>query len=1620
MTVRPVLNWQSPDSTQLLNSRSLGIIDRAVFDGGAVTLSPTAMSLTIQPFVAHGIDGLVVISDAVENMAIPGNSTGSPVIYHIVCHARWRSMADAICNLLLITDATYNTSVERPHFISFGKLTVPNGATTGTGCTLDLSTSDLAIGAMGKSPFKGTVATLGDLPAGTATAPLRLGDAYVVRSENQIYIWTATGWQPTGTQQRVHMAVAEHSQRSMRRHTLRSGLVATSMGNETFDYDGVGTPFIEQPATANRLGLRAMRMLVHGHYLETEAQLVTMPAPPGAAPDRYDLVYIEVWREEVDPATVTTFPTYPVGSTVTGAELEDLGEAANLAADTALVAGGSAASRTLEVSPRDPNTFVEVMYRIGVLENCPRSWLTEYMTSDPAFFVPSGDCPPVPGGDGVYVQGVLQPEISDRFTFISTPSAGTFDDSRWMIPLCVVRRTSLEAAANYIQTFRADSSFNRFVFPIYPLAEPTRGAQHDLVSDKSVLFGSIEPALKVAGFYSIDPELDPILSSGANTIRVPLGKIRVAGEDIELAGFAKATLGTASLAGASSADSWRDVVILRVFRTMHDTLAVQPTDSGFSVFAQNPMPYSGHALKHTFDFHVVRTQLPYSTVEDYMTTVMGLTADKDEPGLYYGFLASDDDRIPADGSNQYFALPVAIVQRRNTGTYSITNQNGSVGRPDGWTDTTIVAPHEIQDCRHLIVRSPQQLQDITNRSMELLTEGRLNTQFVRHPFAGAEIYGTKHLIAARIVAGSGGLSVAGTEELGTSDSMKGIFSAASENWPVSYRFTRNVSIANDWVTWDLTGPNPNLMVKIPLNGHCLVAGPAPLDLEIRPRWTTAPWADFTPSAPNHQSADDLYNPALMCISAMGPGTALQTYVSPGSVIVMCEPGILPLVSPFANWEVSTDDGCPIPSPIEMRKKPTGAVLANYLEPTAGPGTSEMVASHWVHYPHANYLDSIFITRYGANRGLSVVPEVGWYAVATTGGIDRKLSIGAPRLEYSVVAPGGTDTFVINQAALLAACPAMYGATSVEVIVPEKLAFIDNVGLVNVTNFTIDDGARLNCTVTLSSVPAIGATVRITLVIQPYNASGDWTEFVMINPYNRSVSGLFSFALKNVGIAKAGVPNAKRLIVVPDAATPNAVYFPLSDVGIEPFASVHDYINADETVPSLKTSVNNILSLDCYLLEHRIAGSGTQWSMSNAEPATAVFGAGAVTFAAHNLYSGFVDINFQAAIQPPGASPADDVELQVMAIRHVPFPLNTSVNIYYTGAPYNGRVNPGAAIAAPATDVVVQEVKERVHGRVEAVSKVYTTTAGGGFQLYPTNVQPYTDGTIAGTMWSSIHDRGVLYRGNNRFLPSLVHQQTAMRAFNEVRADQSLSFGLRVPRVHNVVARLPFCGPELFVFDDSFYSYQELSQVPVGYLTASYKGSAGLVLRHEANSTNDEGLTPLKVGDVYAYPGGWTNADIIDLENNTFIVEATSRGITPGYRLTLPIPLKGEPWNPSWLVPSHPVDPTVSVILYANSLANISDNLAKPHHVEANGVGYLLSNFMRYFGTLVNPIWGSAYSGRLQLMVGTNSTNYGTSQVSYYYYNKSVTVRGPGHGAGGTFDVFTPFGRPIVPAFIKLT
>jgi hypothetical protein len=189
MALSGIYKYKNADSSLNHNQRSAGIIDRAILDGGVLTYTGS-LNVQIAPFIAHGFDGLVVISTAQETLTLTDGQSN-----YIVCLARYISTGDPEIVLKVVSEVEWLTSVDRNYFITFAKFDlIAGGFASVDDDDADYSVSDYS-DKLGKHAWRLPATTVATLP----TARNKIGDVRVALSDKIARVWTGTLWQGLGT-----------------------------------------------------------------------------------------------------------------------------------------------------------------------------------------------------------------------------------------------------------------------------------------------------------------------------------------------------------------------------------------------------------------------------------------------------------------------------------------------------------------------------------------------------------------------------------------------------------------------------------------------------------------------------------------------------------------------------------------------------------------------------------------------------------------------------------------------------------------------------------------------------------------------------------------------------------------------------------------------------------------------------------------------------------------------------------------------------------------------------------------------------------------------------------------------------------------------------------------------------------------------------------------------------------------------------------------------------------------------------------------------------------------------------------------------------------------------------
>jgi hypothetical protein len=788
--------------------------------------------VSIAPFIAAGYDGVVAISDSTEALSIPAPSAPGTLVSYIILHLEYRSLTTTIANLLVVPESTWLTSVSRNYFVTFARVSVPFGATSILASYLDYSVGDWA-DKLGKTGWRAPVATSGSLP----TTGNRDGDVRIALDTLVPYVWDASAlsWGVLGGALDLSETTARETelQKQLLRSTLGSGLIGGindqvggehTIGTQVIA-NGAGVPYYTI-ASANALGIQGAHWAVNGHLVKTRAQQVTLSAPPVGAAPRYDLIYLQVWRETLAVAPSSVTYTNDAGASVPFSTLRD-------SLERLLESGATPNYDFSAIEYRTGSQIVITRYSYGVFSNCPATAV--YKTGDLDGAFNSVDGTPF-NFTGPNDQRILR---------ATTVDAAKVDGVIYAVPLLVVKRPGTASAdpegpGNYIQTYRPSSLNRRFIFDIAPRAE----------SMANVLTGEI---LRIPEFEDSEREqladgfltgTETPISGGVNQVFVPEGVLSIQG-------FLARTSDTlVSLPAPPATDNRRDFVVLEIsktpFRKNPNADSTRSATSalfggrlehqGYDIFAwtgryiafSSPTAVAGNAWIDEDD-----AMTAASTVAHPLLGSAWGSYTKEGPGIWRRDPSNDEERTAGlpGGTDYIYAIPICLVHRRNTGSYSNTNQNGAdvttpnkLGLPN--TSATIPQAREILDLRRKTVIDEATLDAILDESWEKLLRGELNTKFVAHPYQSVAV-GTSHTIIDQIA--TSGLAIPNVHRVTNGpDGQRTVWSESAEAMPIAWSFTGTNVLQNDssvsyagtpCFTWNGGGSGGTLTVRAPAGCH---------------------------------------------------------------------------------------------------------------------------------------------------------------------------------------------------------------------------------------------------------------------------------------------------------------------------------------------------------------------------------------------------------------------------------------------------------------------------------------------------------------------------------------------------------------------------------------------------------------------------------------------------------------------------------------------------------------------------------------------------------------------------------------------------------------------------------
>lgn len=1294
MAIKPVLIFHNPDSTLDLNSRFAKIIDRGIYDGGGLTPSSVSLSISIAPFVVAGYDGLVAVSDSTESLSVPAPAVAGPArVSYLILHLEYRSLTNSIANLLVVPETTWLTSVSRNFFVTFAKISVPFGATSlmSPGVVISYEEGDWAQKA-GKAGWRAPVSTFASLP----TVQNRDGDVRVALDTRLAYQWNdgTQSWSAVGGAIDLQDVAARSAENRSQWHRVISGTgfinsipystQSIVLGDDVLNVvdDGPGFPFLPNPTVANRGSLPGCHYMINGHFVKTHGiQNVVFSPPPGIG-ERYDMFMLEVWRQLVTvPASVTYNDQSGAPqsfATVRNAleTLQEQGFVTNTNYDFS------------EMEAVSPSEFVITAYQYRVIDNVAVGALSD--TSIVAPTVNNVDGNPF---------GITVTQTDQRL-WQATAGVSSYDGVSWAIPLVIVRRTSTEGPT-FISTYRNDGQ--RYVFDVAPRAELGLGyfSLLDTVIESSKYAADAATAQLPSGFLS---GTSNALVPGAGFLRVPACTVQVHGTPLIVKNDFNVTLPSAPTGGG---DARTDVVVLEVLQTAYspqnrDALGT-PTLNGRNRVGLRRSQWIG--TFRVFSLPIGALQTTVDGARAAITAVTYVVPDNNDPYLWS---RPADPTIGEDTANDVFALPVALIHRRNTTPFavSVTGQNGAdTSLFPGLPNQSANFPYdkEVLDVRSRVVLDDGEFSAILDESFRKLLSGDLRTNMKTHTVVG-NVSGTQLLQIDQIA----GAPLLGTYTLPYAPNGRStVWSESDEVELFTWSFTDMTVIHTDPTGVFAWKPGNELTITLP-QGYVLSLDPQNRVRPVGPQSIIA-WST------------EAGNP-----TPYGMKFTYNTTVLPAQ-------------------EAVGDPTDP---------KPLTNVVVDCNLTTSAPGLPATTTVHiamWALKRHSEVSRSSAVGTYRFNRGLLAVPDTVHRIEYSTTGIPpySRAWVGAPVNTVEVISTVNDEVVfsqgtmyggsIASQLASAAANLKSYFLTALSV---SSGAWASNIRYVQFTDAAGANPGFERCRIEFKpgTLP-IGSVVRATFV-----STGDlvdtWFEIdpaskqirgpYKINPISFSVTGGTPFQAKDVG----GVGST-------------AVMCPLSDVGLPCIGGLPTGVASANAsgVFGVLPGFGNIVyyAAGTANLAYEIwFSSADRNAARNISPGATVqpqatvnldlrpvpaYNGGGSAIQDHGSYSGMAIIN--------NVGPIAAHKSVIVAVYRAPLPSTGLVRVFYDYTPYQG---------------ITTNIQNNINGYVEAVSDQIVFTRGTNtpwidFRSIATSLRWGSDGSTPPGLAvhaNPVHDVGLLY------------------------------------------------------------------------------------------------------------------------------------------------------------------------------------------------------------------------------------------------------------------------------------
>jgi len=1234
--------WQNSDSTSDLNNRLRVLVKKGIYWGGTVTPG-IGLRVSVSEFIGVSFDGMTIGDTATTVLNVLANTT-----QYVVVRAKYNALGSPVTPTLawqVLTQAQYNAEPDKDSLTIFAKVTLGPVAVV-LNSDIDLSVRD-EVTQVGRAWFRGVAANIGALPAPPPAQNL-IGDHYYVIAANTFYFWTGLIWSPMTTS--GYNSETIHHNRDLvgdeiQRLTNGSGVIGgTRYGTPGFqgsklDIDITGTPLVN-----DSVDIDTFAATIYGHDVITKATTLALAAKPAGLPNRYDLIFLEIWRE-----TLAVPETHGYERNPTGAGTYTIDQATLRTESMSYTSGIGGDNFDFNTVGTSGHAGYVIKWRFGTVQDVSSVALYDPYSGLAGWAVPNID------GNNFVVPG------GGTRVWYAPAAVSSIDGASYAIPLFVLRRRHTEAFG--VDPIAVYVRGSRHIFPVYPVADISKLARDTAetaamsgplsVALKDAMTPTLQPNEKPSGFLSsMDYEVGPGIAVHTLKFYQEAAKIRIRGfEDWVGFNVNEFYLGN----HAVGANAWKRVLIyikMSITLFQHDDTDTA-NNPGMLVSRQHRPLIPAHLIagvvndigqgwRRGFVTYQVMVRdfgnIDYRDADDSMTAagwtkgdvfLAGSTLSGLDGGLWSKAVTIDqDDRIHPFLTE--WAIPVALVHRRNGNAWDAAgNPNGSTAtRPDTRTNADIIHPDDLVDLRSEVDVDPATLAQRLTADFDRNMKGQLRTRMA-NKWAGAgllgEVAGTRILQSDCI----GGVAVPGTFALVAGDGYRTIWSDAKEFMPVCASFALNATTSNTLYSFNhLTG---NLDISAPLGAHIV-------------RWLPSAFV-----AGGYGTTDYLqFNGPPLWSTRETLDRSLYPFPTAAEAKVLNSAGTYDTESNLALHAAFVADSY-------LRFDATGATKDTYGRITSMSYTTPTIAalnadvaslSWWVHY------DRILADGdYADNYGLAEIPDEVHSIVKDYGGTNITLNNGTLYTVVRVSVLAADTDFTITEA-MVRTASGTPGVSAVLVgIASENMKYSGvPINILNNVSMPIAQDQ-----ITVDYTGNFGSDLDIDVIVFYYTTGATAvTEWLDIGRGGKSVMGPFHWEEQALDTTSAG--GAATLA----ACTLGNSWWRHADVAG--------------------------MSVEMPIVWYKV---GVIWYQARLHRANEWGIPGALPLSAGYPFSNTISLS----TIPAGAP----VEIKIVVPATTPVTSNILINYTYT--PYQGLSNSGGAITNPLPAADLARIKALGHGTV---------------------------------------------------------------------------------------------------------------------------------------------------------------------------------------------------------------------------------------------------------------------------------------------------------------------------------